>query len=105
MLTLHQSLGKALLEEKKFVDAQKEFLEAVKLKPDLGTAYGDLAFAAGENKDYPPGDQSFGHAGEIPAGGADHLLPAGVGLRPSPGLQASGGELSPLPQHGAREVS
>ena len=50
---LHQSLGKALLEEKKFADAQKEFLEAVKLKPDLGTAYGDLAFAAGENKDYP----------------------------------------------------
>ena len=26
---------------------------AVKLKPDLGAAYGDLAFAASENKDYP----------------------------------------------------
>jgi predicted Zn-dependent protease len=50
---LHQSLGKALLEEKKFVDAQKEFLAAVNLKPDLGSAYGDLAFAANENKDYP----------------------------------------------------
>jgi len=50
---LHQSLGKSLLEQKKFADAQKEFLEAVKLKPNLGTAYGDLAFAASENKDYP----------------------------------------------------
>jgi tetratricopeptide (TPR) repeat protein len=50
---IHQSLGKTLLEQKKFVDAQKEFLEAVKLNPGLGTAYGDLAFAASENKDYP----------------------------------------------------
>ena len=50
---LHQGLGKALLEQKKFAAAQKEFLAAVNLKPDLGTAYGDLAFAAGENKDYP----------------------------------------------------
>jgi tetratricopeptide (TPR) repeat protein len=49
---LHESLGKALLEQKKFADAQKEFLAAVKLKPDLGTAYGDLAFAASENQDY-----------------------------------------------------
>ncbi len=50
---LHQSLGKALVEEKKFVEAQKEFELAVQLKPDLGTAYGDLAFAASQNKDYP----------------------------------------------------
>lgn len=50
---LHQSLGKSLLEEKMFVDAQKEFLTAVNLKPDLGAAYGDLAFAASENKNYP----------------------------------------------------
>jgi predicted Zn-dependent protease len=50
---LHQSLGKSLLEEKKFPDAQKEFLAAVTLKPGLGSAYGDLAFAANENKDYP----------------------------------------------------
>jgi len=27
-------------------------MTAVKLKPDFGSAYGDLAFAAGENKDY-----------------------------------------------------
>src|SRR5580698_4484332 len=50
---LHQSLGKSLVEERKFAEAQKEFMVAVKLKPDFGEAYGDLAFAASENKDYP----------------------------------------------------
>jgi Tfp pilus assembly protein PilF len=49
---LHQRLGQALLRQKKFTEAQQEFLTTVKLKPDLGEAYGDLAFAAGENKDY-----------------------------------------------------
>ena len=38
--------------EKKFVAAQQEFITTLKLKPDLGEAYGDLAFAASENKDY-----------------------------------------------------
>jgi tetratricopeptide (TPR) repeat protein len=50
---LHRSLGQTLLREKKFPDAQQELLIAVKLKPDLGEAYGDLAFAASENKNYP----------------------------------------------------
>ncbi len=49
---LHRRLGQALLREKKPKDAQQEFLIAVKLKPDLGEAYGDLAFAAGENENY-----------------------------------------------------
>ncbi len=49
---LHRRLGQALLRQKKFPEAQQEFIAAVKLKPDLGEAYGDLAFAAGENKDY-----------------------------------------------------
>jgi tetratricopeptide (TPR) repeat protein len=49
---LHHELGQTLLRQKKFPDAQKEFLTAVNLKPDLGPAYGDLAFAASENKDY-----------------------------------------------------
>ncbi len=49
---LHRRLGEALLTEKKFTEAQQEFAIAVKLKPDLGEAYGGLAFAAGENKDY-----------------------------------------------------
>ncbi len=49
---LHRRLGEALLPQKKFPEAQKEFAIAVKLKPDLGEAYGGLAFAAGENKDY-----------------------------------------------------
>src|SRR5579859_2626919 len=47
---LHDALGQSLLRQKKFADAQQEFLTAVKLKPDYGEAYGDLAFAASQNK-------------------------------------------------------
>jgi predicted Zn-dependent protease len=50
---LHRLLGKALLLEKKPAEAQPEFVSAVTIKPGLGEAYGDLAFAAGENKQYP----------------------------------------------------
>ena len=49
---LHHSLGVSLLKQKKFAEAQTEFLETVKLKPGFAAAYGDLAFAASENKDY-----------------------------------------------------
>jgi tetratricopeptide (TPR) repeat protein len=49
---LHRRLGEALLPQKKFLEAQQEFIIAVKLNPGLGEAYGGLAFAAGENKDY-----------------------------------------------------
>jgi tetratricopeptide (TPR) repeat protein len=49
---LHQHLAQALLRQKKFPDAQQELLTAIKLKPDFGEAYGDLAFVANENKDY-----------------------------------------------------
>lgn len=49
---LHRRLGEALLSQKKFPEAQQEFATAVKIKPDLGEAYGGLAFAAGENKNY-----------------------------------------------------
>jgi tetratricopeptide (TPR) repeat protein len=49
---LHRRLGETLLIEKKFPAAQQEFMTALRLNPDLGEAYGGLAFAAGENKDY-----------------------------------------------------
>ena len=49
---LHRSLGQSLLRQKKFAEAQQEFLTTVNLKQDFGEAYGDLAFAASENKDY-----------------------------------------------------
>jgi len=49
---LHHTLGVALLKQRKFPEAEQECLAAVKLKPDLGEAYGDLAVAAVENKDY-----------------------------------------------------
>jgi len=50
---LHDELGKALLEQHKFPEAQQEFESAASLKPDFGPAFGDLAFAASENKNYP----------------------------------------------------
>jgi tetratricopeptide (TPR) repeat protein len=49
---LHEGLGKVLLNQRKFPEAEKEFLVVVKLKPDFGAAYGDLAVAAEENKNY-----------------------------------------------------
>ncbi|MGZ4788625.1 MAG: tetratricopeptide repeat protein [Terriglobales bacterium] len=50
---LHHWMGQALLAQKRFSEAQNELITALKLKPDLGEAYGDLAFAASENKNYP----------------------------------------------------
>jgi len=49
---LHDNAGKVLLKQHKFPQAQQEFMAAVKLKPDFGSAYGDLAVAANENKNY-----------------------------------------------------
>jgi tetratricopeptide (TPR) repeat protein len=42
-----------LLKQKQFPEAQQEFEVAIKLKPDFGAAYGSLAIAADENKNYP----------------------------------------------------
>jgi predicted Zn-dependent protease len=50
---LHHKLGQALMKQKRFSAAEQEFMNAVKLKPDWGAAYGDLAVAANEAKDYP----------------------------------------------------
>jgi Flp pilus assembly protein TadD len=50
---LHHLFGRALLQDKKYNDAQRELLQAIQLKPDLGEAYGDLAIAANESKNYP----------------------------------------------------
>lgn len=50
---LRRGLGQSLLRQKKYAAAQQEFLTVIKLKPDLGEAYGDLAFAASENQNYP----------------------------------------------------
>ena len=50
---LHHRLAFVLIEQRKFEEAQNESLLAVNLKPDFGIAYGDLAFAASQNKNYP----------------------------------------------------
>jgi tetratricopeptide (TPR) repeat protein len=49
---LHRGLGQALLRQKKFPEAQQEFLTALRLKRDSPDVYVDLAFAANENKNY-----------------------------------------------------
>ncbi len=49
---LHCGLGRLLLNQHKFPEAQQELLVAIQLKPGLGSAYGDLAAAANENKNY-----------------------------------------------------
>ena len=49
---LHYGLGRVLLNRRKFPEAQQELLAAIQLKPGLGPAYGDLAAAANENKNY-----------------------------------------------------
>jgi tetratricopeptide (TPR) repeat protein len=49
---LHRGLGQALLRQKKFPEAQQEFLAALRLKRDSPDTYVDLAFAASENKNY-----------------------------------------------------
>jgi tetratricopeptide (TPR) repeat protein len=49
---LHYALGRAFMKQKKFNDAQAEFMNAAKLKPDWGEAYGELAVAANESKNY-----------------------------------------------------
>jgi tetratricopeptide (TPR) repeat protein len=49
---IHRGLGQALLRQKKFPEAQQEFLTALRLKRDWPDIYVDLAFAASENKNY-----------------------------------------------------
>jgi tetratricopeptide (TPR) repeat protein len=49
---LHYGVGRMLLKQKQYAQAEQELLRTVQLKPDLGTAYGELAIAADENKDY-----------------------------------------------------
>jgi tetratricopeptide (TPR) repeat protein len=49
---LRYGLGRLLLKQHKFPEAQQEILAAIQLKPSMGTAYGDLAAAAGETKNW-----------------------------------------------------
>ncbi len=49
---LRYGLGRVLLKQKRFPEAEQELIAAIQLKPDLGPAYGDLAGAANETKNY-----------------------------------------------------
>jgi tetratricopeptide (TPR) repeat protein len=50
--SLHYAVGRMLLKQKQYAHAEQELMRTVQLQPDLGTAYGDLAVAANQNKDY-----------------------------------------------------
>jgi len=50
---LRHQYGQTLMKLKKFSEAEQQFMAVVRLKPDWGAAYGDLAVAANENQDYP----------------------------------------------------
>ncbi len=49
---LHFLLGSTLSRASKFPDAQEAYLQAIKLKPTWGEAYGEYAVAASQSKDY-----------------------------------------------------
>ncbi len=49
---LYDGLGSALLAQLKYAEAQNKFMVSVRLKPEWGEAYGQLALAAAGNKEY-----------------------------------------------------
>jgi len=49
---LHWRYGEALFHQRKYAEAEPELMKALQQKPDLAEAYGDLAFAAEQNKHY-----------------------------------------------------
>lgn len=49
---LHNGLGSVLLPQLKYLEARNEFAVCVRLKPQWGEAYGQLALAAAGNKEY-----------------------------------------------------
>jgi tetratricopeptide (TPR) repeat protein len=50
---IHFGVGRVYLKSRKFAQAEQELEKAVRLNPQWGEAYGELAIAANENKDYP----------------------------------------------------
>jgi tetratricopeptide (TPR) repeat protein len=49
---LYEGLGTALLSQLKYAEAQNKFMVCIRLKPEWGEAFGQLALAAAGNKEY-----------------------------------------------------
>ena len=102
---LRYGLGRVLLKQHKFPEAQQELLAALQLKPGMGTAYGDLAAAANENKNYELVIKALdARAKLLPE------LPIGYFLRATAydhlrAIQAGSGELPSLPRNSDGELS
>ena len=102
---LRYGLGRLLLKQRKFPEAQQELLAALQLKPSMGTAYGDLAAAANENKNYELVIKALDARAKLLPELPDRLFSAGHGLRPLAPVQAGSGELSSLPRDRDGELS
>jgi tetratricopeptide (TPR) repeat protein len=50
---VHFGMGRVYLKSKKYAEAEQELQKTVRLNPKWGEAYGELAIAANENRDYP----------------------------------------------------
>ena len=73
----HYGYGIVLMQQRNFPLAQSELTKAVSLKPDLKEAYGDLAVAAAENKDFPAAIRALdARARVLPESAATYFLRA-----------------------------
>ena len=88
---LHNGLGSALLPQLKYAEAQSEFITCVRLRPEQGVAYGQLALAASGNKDYEFAIKALDARGKLLPEIPSSLLSARDLLR-SPAPVCRGGE-------------
>ncbi len=70
---LHNGLGSALLPQLKYAEAQSEFITCVRLRPEQGEAYGQLALAASGNKDYEFAIKALDAREQAAAGDSEQL--------------------------------
>jgi len=73
----HHQYGVVMMQQHRFQDALPQLISAVKLDPVLVAAYGDLAVAASESKQYPLTIQALdARAKMVPETAATHFLRA-----------------------------
>jgi len=61
----HLGLGTVLMRQRKFLEAEAELLQAVKLDPKLAEGYGNLAIVAAENKHYELALKALDERGQL----------------------------------------
>ncbi len=94
---IYDGLGSVLLAQLKYSEAQNKFMACVRLKPEWGEAYGQLALAAAGNKEYELAIKSLDERKKLVVGIAKQLLSARDLLRSSAPVCGSGGQLQGFP--------